>query len=107
MQKNQLFFDTECYPNYFLIVFKDLNGNEECFVKDENNVLPVARIRKLLETRQTIGFNSRMYDIPMITYALTGVSNALLKEMSDRIINESVYSTFPSIVSYLRHLRRK
>ena len=93
MQKNQLFFDTECYPNYFLIVFKDLNGNEEFFVKDENNVLPVARIRKLLETRQTIGFNSRMYDIPMITYALSGVSNSLLKEMSDRIINESVYNT--------------
>ena len=93
MQKNQLFFDTECYPNYFLLVFKDLKGNEECFVKDENNVLPVARIRKLLETRQTIGFNSRMYDIPMITYALSGVSNSLLKEMSDRIINESVYNT--------------
>ena len=93
MQKNQLFFDTECYPNYFLIVFKDLKGNEECFVKDENNVLPVSRIRKLLETRQTIGFNSRMYDIPMITYALSGVSNSLLKEMSDRIINESVYNT--------------
>ena len=93
MQKPQLFFDTECYPNYFLIVFKDLKGNEECFVKDENNVLPVARIRKLLETRQTIGFNSRMYDIPMITYALSGVSNSLLKEMSDRIINESVYNT--------------
>ena len=93
MQKNQLFFDTECYPNYFLIVFKDIKGNEECFVKDENNVLPVARIRKLLETRQTIGFNSRMYDIPMITYALSGVSNSLLKEMSDRIINESVYNT--------------
>ena len=93
MQKNQLFFDTECYPNYFLIVFKDIKGNEECFVKDENNVLPVARIRKLLETRQTIGFNSRIYDIPMITYALSGVSNSLLKEMSDRIINESVYNT--------------
>ena len=93
MQKQQLFFDTECYPNYFLIVFKDLKGNEECFVKDENNVLPIARIKKLLETRQTIGFNSRMYDIPMITYALTGVSNSLLKEMSDRIINESVYNT--------------
>lgn len=93
MQKQQLFFDTECYPNYFLIVFKDLKGNEECFVKDENNVLPVSRIRKLLETRQTIGFNSRMYDIPMITYALSGVSNSLLKEMSDRIINESVYNT--------------
>jgi DNA polymerase elongation subunit (family B) len=93
MQKTQLFFDTECYPNYFLIVFKDLNGNEECFVKDENNVLPVARIKKLLETRQTIGFNSRLYDIPMITYALSGVSNSLLKEMSDRIINESVYNT--------------
>jgi hypothetical protein len=93
MQKLQLFFDTECYRNYFLIVFKDVHGNEECFVKDENNVLPVARIRKLLETRQTIGFNSRMYDIPMITYALTGVSNSLLKEMSDRIINESTYNT--------------
>lgn len=93
MQKQQLFFDTECYPNYFLIVFKDLKGNEECFVRDENNVLPIARIKKLLETRQTIGFNSRMYDIPMITYALSGVSNSLLKEMSDRIINESVYTT--------------
>ena len=93
MKKTQLFFDTECYPNYFLIVFRDLNGNEEYFVKDENNTLPVARIKKLLETRLTIGFNSRMYDIPMITYALTGVSNTLLKEMSDRIINESAFNT--------------
>ena len=93
MQKQQLFFDTECYPNYFLIVFKGLDGIEECFIQDEerNLELPPSRIKQLLKERQTIGFNSRFYDIPMITYALTGVSNKLLKDMSDRIINESAY----------------
>lgn len=92
MQKKQLFFDTECYPNYFLMVFKDLDGNEECLFYDDKNELPSDRIKELLETRQTIGFNSRFYDIPMITYALTGgVSNLMLKQMSDRIINESAY----------------
>jgi hypothetical protein len=94
MQKQQLFFDTECYPNYFLIVFKGLDGIEECFIQDEerNLELPPSRIKQLLKERQTIGFNSRFYDIPMITYALTGVSNKLLKDMSDRIINESAYN---------------
>lgn len=93
MQKKQLFFDTECYPNYFLIVFKGLDGIEECFIQDEERglELPPSRIKQLLKERQTIGFNSRFYDIPMITYALTGVSNKLLKDMSDRIINDSAY----------------
>lgn len=90
-KQSPLFLDVECYSNYFLLVFKDLTGKYEYFEKDENNQLPVERIKKLLETKTTIGFNSRMYDIPMITYALSGISNELLKEMSDRIINETTY----------------
>lgn len=91
--KKQLFLDTECYRNYFLIYFKDLEGNSEYFIKDEDNVLNINRIKTLLLKTQTIGFNSRMYDLPLIIYALNGASNSMLKNVSDMIINESSYDT--------------
>lgn len=87
MPKKILFLDVECYPNYFLILFKNKEGMEECFILDSRNTLPKSRIINLLTSYQTIGFNSRMYDIPMIISALRGSNNLKLKSLSDRIIN--------------------
>lgn len=87
MQKDIVFLDSECYPNYFLIVFKWLNGREECFVQDENNVLDVNEIENIFKNNLTVGFNSRMYDIPMIMYALNeNTDNVNIKCMSNKLI---------------------
>jgi len=88
MKESLLFFDTECYPNYFLVMFKLTTGEKKIFELDENNILDTSLIRKYLSVFTTIGFNSRMYDIPMIQYALRGKSNSELKALSDRIISK-------------------
>ena len=45
MLKQTLFFDTECYPNYFLIVFKSEKGYVKYFELDEKNQLNNKRNR--------------------------------------------------------------
>jgi len=95
----QLFFDVECYPNYFLILFKLSNGKQKCFELDETKRLDTILIQEFLENAETIGFNSRMYDIPMILHALSGANNKELKALSDRIINkdEKTYDTLKEL----------
>ena len=96
---SQLFFDVECYPNYFLILFKLTNGKQKCFELDETKRLDTILIEEFLEKTETIGFNSRMYDIPMILHALSGANNQELKTLSDRIINkdEKTYYTLKKL----------
>ena len=91
MSKNILFLDTECYPNYFLIMFKDNKGNTYSFDLKRGGNLDVKGIKYLLTNYLTIGFNSKTYDMPMIEAALRGWNNAMLKNLSDRIIKEKAY----------------
>jgi len=83
-----LFIDTECYPNYFLLMLKLPDGKKRYFELDETHKLDTETIAKFFKERLTIGFNSLMYDIPMILYALRGKNNAELKELSDRLISK-------------------
>ena len=83
-----LFIDTECYPNYFLLMLKLPDGKKRYFELDETRKLDTETIAKFFKERLTIGFNSLMYDIPMILYALRGKNNAELKELSDRLIRK-------------------
>lgn len=89
--KSTLFLDTECYPNYFLIMLKDNEGNTHSFEVTRDVKLDVNRIRGLIANNLTVGFNSKTYDMPMIEAALRGWNNAMLKNLSDRIINEGAY----------------
>jgi hypothetical protein len=82
----KLFFDTECYANYFLIIFKSETGKITVFEKTENDALDILRLQKTIHNKLLIGFNSKMYDIPMIAYALNGVDNDSLKNMSNSLI---------------------
>lgn len=84
----KLFLDVECYPNYFLVMFKLGDGRIKYFELDENNQLDGRKIERYLSECQTIGFNSRNYDIPMIEYALRGAGNKALKILSDRIVGK-------------------
>lgn len=91
MSENILFLDTECYPNYFLIMFKDNKGNTYSFDLERGGNLDIKRIKYLLANNLTVGFNSKTYDMPMIEAALRGWNNAMLKNLSDRIIKEKAY----------------
>ena len=80
-----VFLDIECYTNYFLICLK----HKETFKTYElykNVNFDHDDIRRILENYTTVGFNSKSYDLPMLSYALQGKNNLELKEMSDRII---------------------
>ena len=86
------FLDTECYPNYFLIVLKSIDGQILEFEYDEEHPYTFDKeLRKIFCDNQkilTVGFNSRWYDIPMILKLLNGghVSNGDLKRLSDELI---------------------
>lgn len=93
MSKSIFFLDTECYPNYFLIMLKDNEGNTYFFELSRQSKLDINRISELITNNLTVGFNSKLYDIPMIEAALRGYNNTSLKSISDSIINQGAYGT--------------
>lgn len=87
----EVFLDVECYRNYFLICFKSNNKSRSYEITDYSN-LNLQEIDKIMNTYLTIGFNSKNYDLPMISYALTGATRSQLKEFSDQIITSKKFS---------------
>lgn len=83
------FLDTECYPNYFLIVLKSLDGQILEFEYDHETSFDKAQLVNILSRDLTIGFNSRFYDIPMIMRFIKEndkPTNDQLKRLSDELI---------------------
>ena len=87
-------FDTECYPNYWLLAFKDIDTGRvrqfsmrdgKCLLEKDINI-----ILNILNQYTIVGFNSLNYDIPMISFALTGANTNQLKELNDMIILKGV-----------------
>lgn len=89
--KTELYFDIECYRNYFLIAFKEpKSGKYLLFEIFENEVLDSTKLRWVMENFTLIGFNSQRYDIPMATLAchpMLATPNTL-KTASDMIIQQ-------------------
>lgn len=83
------FLDTECYPNYFLIVLKSLDGKILEFEYDDETSFDKKQLVNILSCDLTIGFNSRFYDIPMIMRFIKEndkPTNDQLKKLSDDLI---------------------
>ncbi len=79
--------DTECYPNYWSIAFKDVNSEKTVRVElRRGGELDRKRIAKVFKNWRVVTFNGWNYDIPMICLAMTGASVAQLKRASDEII---------------------
>jgi hypothetical protein len=79
--------DTECYKDYWSIGFRNPgNGKMAVFEQYEGHPLDRQAVAQLLRKYRVVGFNWYKYDLPMITLALSGASNALLKQASDDII---------------------
>jgi hypothetical protein len=81
-------FDSESFSNYWIVAFKHLDSGK--YLKFENRGKgPIAerpKLHWLLKTHLCVGFNSRNYDIPMISLALECFDNAGLKKASNAII---------------------
>lgn len=78
----------ECYPNYFLVGFRNVDTGEVKMFRTQEALKHSQRqmVRNIMRTSRIITFNGRNYDIPMIYYALTGATVSELKSCSDDII---------------------
>lgn len=87
------FFDTECYPNYWLLKILDQWGNVYAFEIRNGASLSVTerqRIYTIFDLFTVISFNGINYDVPMIGGALVGFDTSQLKALNDRIIVDKV-----------------
>ena len=83
----RLVFDTECYPNYWLIAFQSLaSGKIIYFELTKDKPLDVAKLEWVMLNFCIIGFNSLDYDAPLTALALAGKSPAQLFNATERII---------------------
>ncbi len=92
---NLVALDVECVPNYFLIGFKGLDSGKVMSFEayGDNARLSYAdqqKIKSILKSKTTFGFNSNKYDMPMIAYALEGATCKQLHEMSSTLIEGNV-----------------
>lgn len=82
-------YDTECYPNYWLIAFKCIKTNKVvAFEHSPDRALDIESIQWMLWRYCFVGFRSNTYDLPMITLALKGASTAELKAANDFLIRD-------------------
>lgn len=91
--KKPIFFDTECYPNYWMLGVRQQGGQSHRFAVYEDatkNTINYDLIKHIFANFQTVSFNGLGYDVSMITGALCGMNPVQLKMLSDRIIVEGV-----------------
>lgn len=89
------FFDTECYPNYWLLKFRPVGHPVITASLREGQVFSpsqISAIAKLFRDYTVISFNGIRYDVPMITAALMGFTPERLKVINDRIITDKIPS---------------
>lgn len=79
--------DTECYPNYWSIAFRDIATKRVVRLRrTPTEELDRHRLAKIMRNWRIVSFNGIGYDMPMIALAMTGATNAALKNASDELI---------------------
>jgi len=96
MKNEIVFMDIEINPNFFLIGFKRA-GKEGGYLqistkKDPLTVAQRNKIVTLMSQTTTITFNGLRYDMPMLYYALSGVTTQALFELSCEIVKTNTPS---------------
>jgi hypothetical protein len=84
-------YDTECFPNYWLLKFRPIDGEVFTFslrAGERFDPPTIQRIARLFAIFLTISFNGNHYDVPMLTAALHGYTAEQLKWLNDQIIVE-------------------
>lgn len=95
IMNNLVALDIEILPNYFLIGFKGVDSGKVMSFEayGENARLSYGdqqKVKSILKSKTTFGFNSIKYDMPMIAYALEGATCKQLHEMSSTLIEGNV-----------------
>jgi len=82
--------DIECFRDYFLVMFSRIIKGKKVkykgFEKYWDHPLDTRGIVPILKSFTMVTFNGLGYDMNMLMYALTGVTNKQLKAASDHII---------------------
>lgn len=84
----KMVFDIECYPNYFLLVFKSLQSSKIVkfeFSPDED--IDYTKLSWVMSNFCVIGFNSNGYDIPLVCCVLRRYTIEELYQASFELIN--------------------
>lgn len=87
------FFDSECYPEYWLLKLKPRGGQVYSFrlhAGQSFDAPTVSRMRLLFEAYKVVSFNGLGYDIPMIIAAMSGYTAEQLKWLNDRLIPQQI-----------------
>lgn len=74
------FFDTECFPNYWVLKVKA----DKMYTF--RAPLQPNEIQQLFSSQTAVSFNGIYYDCPMIACALAGYTTEQLKQVSDQLI---------------------
>jgi hypothetical protein len=86
-KRERFVFDIECYCNYFLIAFTSLaSGKVIYFERTANHDFNRDKLQWIVNTFCLVSFNGIEYDIPILSMALAGKSNAQLKAATNEII---------------------
>ena len=95
-KRERFVFDIEVYCNYFLIAFTSLvSGKVIYFERTANHDFNRDKLQWIVNTFCLVSFNGWNYDIPILSMALAGKTNAQLKAATNEII---VNGTRPSDV---------
>lgn len=82
--------DIECFRDYFLVMFSKIVDGKKIrfkgFEKYHDHPLDSRGVVSVLRSYTMVTFNGLGYDMNMLMYALTGVTNKQLKAASDHII---------------------
>ncbi len=86
-KKHRMVFDIECYPNYFLVVFRSVeNGKITYLEMTEGHPLDCAKLSWLMASFTLISFNGISYDAPIAAVAAAGKTNLQLQWATEEII---------------------
>lgn len=77
-------FDSEVYVNYALFCFKHTNSGKYLVFEYP---FDTGKLAWVLQRFLIIGFNSKAYDMLIVTFALNGADPKQLKALSNKIIN--------------------
>ena len=87
-----VFYDTECFPNFWLLRFRVKSTRQEYTFRINAGCklspTDITRILFIFECFCVVSFNGNYYDVPMINAALAGYSCEQLKWLNDKIILE-------------------
>lgn len=86
-----MFFDVECYWNFFYILFKSAdNGKHVAFEMSKLSKINYEKLSWMLWRFCIVGFNSKNYDIPILSLCFKGTDSEDLKTATNYIIQSDL-----------------